>query len=170
MFVDECAKAGIDGCYASTQGGEAHRAFGRSVFEEYVRPSEKVVWSRLEERFDTNILHVCDFCGPYDSLDGFADYPGEIVSAPTDLTDQTLTGNQVFDIFGRPFLGGLDRHGEIASGDVGEIRRAAFDALTSGPDAHILGASCTLPSGTDRENARTAVQTAHEFPGPRSGS
>ena len=86
-FIDECVKAGIDGFYASTQGGEHRRFVNAADFEKYVLPFDLSLLTEMETRTRFNILHICDYWLPYDSLDIFATYPCKIVSAPTSLED-----------------------------------------------------------------------------------
>jgi uroporphyrinogen decarboxylase len=58
-------------------------------------------------------------------------------------------------------MGGLDRHGAIASGSEEEIRATVQDVLHDAPERYILGADCTLPGDIDWDNIRTAIATAH---------
>ena len=64
-----------------------------------------------------NILHVCDYNAPYADLSAFADYPGHVVNCNPRLARRTMTWKEVAQTFGgRPCMGGLDRHGVIATG------------------------------------------------------
>src|SRR5262249_10996899 len=63
-LVRACIKVGVDGFYASTQGGESFRAYGPETFLNYIKPSDLAVWQELEG-CPFNILHVCDFNGGY---------------------------------------------------------------------------------------------------------
>lgn len=161
-FCRACMAVGVDGFYASTQGGEAHRPYEPRVFDELIKPVDLELWDVIDDGCELNILHVCDYWGPYTDMDRYLDYPGQIVSAGTRLTDRELTGAEIAALFDRPFLGGMDRHGVIAHGSADEVARAAGDALEAGPARHCLGASCTLPADADWDNIRTAVKTAHE--------
>ena len=165
IFVRECTNAGVDGFYASTQGGEAHRTFPRSVFEEYIKPIDLELMAAVNEHCDFNVLHVCDYWGPYADFEPYYDYPGQIVSAGTELSGSSLSGKEISRLFGRPFLGGMDRHGVIATGTEEEIRAAAVEALGAGPSLHCLGASCTLPSETPWESLKWAIEIAHTYHG-----
>ncbi len=49
-------------------------------------------------------------------------------------------------MFGRPFMGGLDRKGVIATGSLEEIRQAAASVLAEAPERFILAADCTVAS------------------------
>jgi uroporphyrinogen decarboxylase len=162
-FVEGCVEAGVDGFYASTQGGEAHRIYDPGVFDDYIRPVDLELMDVIDTKCRFNILHVCDYWGPYRDLSRFVEYPGAIVSAGTALAEGSTTGGQIGELFRRPFLGGMDRHGVIASGSVAEVEAAARKALDSGPDRHCLGASCTLPPDAPWENLKTAIDTAHTY-------
>jgi uroporphyrinogen decarboxylase len=60
-------------------------------------------------------------------------------------------------------MGGLDRHGIIASGNRQEIEKAVQKALEEAPIPFVLGADCTLPSDIKWENIRIAIDAAHRF-------
>ena len=161
-LIEACVGAGADGFYVSSQGGEAGRFTDPSIFDTYIRPLEMRIWDELRSR-DTvcNILHVCDYERPYDSLNRFTDYPGEIVSAPLTLSGASLTGAQVAQMFGRPFMGGLERLEALSTGPIEAVEAAARKALETGPAAMILGADCTLAAGSPWENIRRATDVAH---------
>jgi uroporphyrinogen decarboxylase len=162
-LIDGALAAGVDGFYASTQGGEAGRFDDPTLFDTYIRPLEMRIWNEIDRRARVNILHVCDYALPYESLEPFADYPGQIVSAPTNLAHRTMTGAEVATLFGRPFLGGMDRLGPLSTGPIDAVRAEAREALGSGPEAMILGADCTLAAEAPWENIAAATRAAHEF-------
>jgi len=66
-------------------------------------------------------------------------------------------------MFGRPYMGGLARHGPIATGRRAEIRSLVQALLHDAPERFILGADCTLPSDIDWDNIQTAIAMAHEY-------
>jgi uroporphyrinogen decarboxylase len=66
-------------------------------------------------------------------------------------------------MFGRPFMGGMDRHGIIVSGSKKQIEDEVDIIISEAPEAFILGANCTLPSDIPWENVKTAISTAHCF-------
>jgi len=161
-LVRACKQAGIDGFYASTQGGETFRFQGTDIFEKYIKPSDLQIWSEIED-CAINILHVCDYHGGYDDLTPFLDYPGHIVSCGLHVGDQTLSLKQISELFKRPFMGGVERLGTIATGNPDEIQRLITDLLADAPDRFILGADCTVPSETPWENLKAAIDTAHQY-------
>jgi uroporphyrinogen decarboxylase len=163
LFVHECIKLGIDGFYASTQGGEAHRFGGSALFDECIRPYDLALMEEMNRSCVFNILHVCDYHGGYDTLEPFLDYPGHVVNCSPDVGDESLTPGQISRMFGRPFMGGMDRHGPIAARSDPEIKAAAELVLHDAPPQFILGADCTLPNGVSWNNIRVAIDCAHQY-------
>jgi len=162
LLVHGCKQVGVDGFYASTQGGEAFR-FGRTnIFQDYIKPSDLAVWAEINDD-PVSILHVCDYHGEYDDFSPFVDYPGQIVSSGLHTSKGMLSPRQISDLFKRPFMGGLDRLDTIANGDPDSIRRIVTDLLADAPNRFILGADCTVPDNTPWENLKTAIDTAHQY-------
>ncbi len=162
-FVQECIRLGVDGFYHSTQGGETSRLGGSRLFEECVKPFDLLLMNEINRSCIFNILHICDYDASYDDLTPFLDYPGHVVNCSLHLGDQKLTPQEVTGMFGRPFMGGLERKGIIATGTPAEVAQAAADALRQSSDRFILGADCTVPWDTDWDNLRTAITTAHNY-------
>ena len=160
-FVSGCIRLGVDGFYASTQGGEAHRFAGTGIFESYVKPYDLVLMHEINSACPFNILHVCDYCGPYGGLSPFLDYPGDVVNCSLNVGRDTWTPRQATEYFDRPFMGGMDRHGVIASGNPQAIRERVAAVLKEAPDRFILGADCTVPGDTDWDSIRVAIDAAH---------
>jgi uroporphyrinogen decarboxylase len=162
-FVRECIKLGVDGFYASTQGGERGRVSDPAVFAECVRPYDLAVLEEIDRACALNILHVCDYHAPYDDLTPFLDYPGDVVNAPLTVGSRAMSPREAAALFGRPYMGGLDRHGIIATGSFEEIRAAAGDVLADAPERFVLGADCTLPGDIPWDHIRAAISTAHAY-------
>ena len=162
-FVKECVEAGIDGFYHSSQGGESFRFEGSPLFDECIRPYDLALMEEIERTCKFNILHVCDYAGGYTSYEPFLDYPGHIVNSSLTLGDKTLTSKDVAAMFGRPFMGGLDRLGIITSASKDEIEAEVNDVCQVAPDNFILAADCTLPTDIDWSNIKTAIAAAHSF-------
>jgi uroporphyrinogen decarboxylase len=163
VFVRECARVGVDGFYASTQGGETGRFTRPELFQEVIQPSDLVVQNEINDATLFNILHVCDYHLPYDDLTPFRDYPGDVVNCSLHVGTETWTPKRASEFFGRPFMGGLERKGIVASGTPEEIQEEVRRVLAQGAERQILGADCTLPKDIDWENIRTAIGAAHEF-------
>jgi uroporphyrinogen decarboxylase len=162
-FARECRRLGVDGFYASTQGGESGTFRDASLFGRYVAPTDLRLMREIDETCAFNILHVCDYEAPYADLAPFLAYPGHVVGCPARLTTGETSLRELARRFGRPIMGGLDRKGVIATGTDEEIRRAAQDVLRAAPDRFILGADCTVASNARREGLRAAIAAAHDF-------
>jgi uroporphyrinogen decarboxylase len=159
-LVRACKRAGLDGFYASTQGGEAFRFGDTDLFERLVKPTDLAVWEEIGScRF--NILHICDFEGAYDNLTPFLDYPGHVVNCSLEAGHNRMTPAQASELFGRPFMGGLERKGVLAMGSPAKVRRAAQTVLVEARDRFILAADCTVPADTAWDNLRAAIDAAH---------
>ncbi len=155
-----CRRAGVDGFYASTQGGEAFRFGGASIFERLVKPTDLAVWDEIAA-CRCNILHICDYEGAYDDLTPFRDYPGHVVNCSLEVGGRRMTLKEAAAFFGRPFMGGLERKGVLATGAPAEVRRAAQAALALAPERFILAADCTVPADTSWDNLKAAIDVAH---------
>jgi len=163
VFVKGCIASGVDGFYHSTQGGETSRFEGSPVFDRYIKPYDLALMNEIERNCRFNILHVCDYVDGYTDLTPFLDYPGHVVNCSLKLGSETITGEGVSRLFGRPFMGGLDRHGIITSGSAVEIKAAVDHICEEAPKSFILGADCTLPGDLDWQRIKTAIDTAHSF-------
>ena len=160
-FVRGCIDLGVDGFYTSTQGGEAHRFADRSIFEDYIKPTDLVLMEEINRRCDFNILHVCDYHDSYDELTPFLDYPGHVVNCSQRIGGVDVSMTELARLFDRPFMGGMDRHGVIAQGNEAEILVETQRVLDAAPSRFILGADCTVPSDTSWTGIRTAIGRAH---------
>jgi uroporphyrinogen decarboxylase len=163
IFVSACVAAGIDGFYHSTQGGEIHRFGGSDIFVRYIKPFDLMVMREIENNCQFNILHICDYEGAYADLSPFLEYPGHIVNTNLNLEQKTYSPKDLSSMFGRPFMGGVDRHGIITDGKPDEIREAVNKICAVAPEKFFLGADCTLPADVSWENIKIAIETAHSF-------
>ena len=161
-LVRACRRVGVDGFYASSQGGEAGRLPGREIFRKHVKPADLAVWEEIRT-CEFNVLHICDYEGSYADLTDFLDYPGQVVNASLQVGERKLQPREIAEMFGRPFMGGMERLGVIATGNPAEVRREAEAVLASAPERFILGADCTVPADTPWENLRAAIETAHTY-------
>jgi uroporphyrinogen decarboxylase len=107
------------------------------------------------------ILHVCDYHGAYDDLSPYLDYPGTIVNCATRMQHGPLSPRRIADMFGRPFMGGMDRHGVLVTGSRDEIQREVREVIGQAPDHFMLGADCTVPSDIPWDNLQAAIDAAH---------
>ena len=163
IFVKACIKLGIDGFYASTQGGEADNFGGSPLFEELIKPYDLALMTEMNRACIFNILHICDYHSGYDDLTPFLDYPGHIVNCSQQVGSQKLSTRQLSQLFNRPFMGGLERKGTIAHGNHAQIKQAVTGVLQDAPDRFILAADCTLPNDINWDNIKTAISTAHHY-------
>jgi uroporphyrinogen decarboxylase len=157
-----CRRVGVDGFYVSSQGGEAFRFPGTDIFPKYIKPSDLVVWDEIQS-CSFNILHICDYAGAYNDLAPLLSYPGHVVNCSLTLGERILRPTEVVQMFGRPFMGGLERKGVIATGSVDDIRQAVASVLAEAPERFMLAADCTVPSETPWEHLKTAIDTAHRY-------
>ncbi len=163
LFVKECVNLGVDGFYASTQGGESHRFEDKSLFLNTIKPFDLVLMEEINRSCIFNVLHVCDYHDSYDDFSPFLEYPGHVVNCNPRVGDRELSGQEISDMFGRPYMGGLDRKGIIAAGSQADIKQAVESVLRDAPDKFMLAADCTLPHDTSWDNIKTAIATAHAY-------
>jgi uroporphyrinogen decarboxylase len=163
-FVQAASRLGVDGFYTCTQGGETNRIADRALFNRTIKAYDVLLYKEVSQLVSYNILHVCDYDGQYEDFAlRFQDYPGQVVNVPLSADHKPLSLRQAADIFQRPIMGGLDRHGILSTGTPDEVRKAAIEALKNAPAQFILSANCTVDRRVSIENLRTAIQTAHEF-------
>ena len=162
-LVDQCKTLGIEGFYMTCQGGEMKYYDIPSFYDTFVRPYDLDVMNACTADTRVNILHICDWEGTYDDLTRYVDYPGQIVNTPINLNGTPFTLQDGAALFGRPVLGGLDRHGVIVKGTEEETIQAVRAALTAAPAGRtMLGAECTV-GGAPMPNLHAAIHQAHHF-------
>jgi len=163
-FAQAAARAGADGFYMCTQGGETNRFAERDVFARAVKNYDMFLYKEAMQLTPCNIMHICDYDGSYEDFNArFRDYPGQVINVPLSADGKAFSLRQAADLFKRPVMGGLNRLGTVSKGTVDDVRQATIEALKDAPTNVILGADCTVPANTPRENLRMAIQTAHEF-------
>ena len=163
LFVRECIKLGVDGFYASTQGGESARLEDKSLFLDYVKPYDLLLMEEINQPCVFNVLHVCDYAYSYDDLTPFLDYPGHVVNCSPHIGKRALSGQEISQLFGRPFMGGLERKGVIVTGSEAQVKREVEQVVRRSPDKFFLAADCTLPDDVSWNNIKTAISTAHKL-------
>ena len=164
IYVKECIKLGVDGFLQSTQGGEGGRFSVASLFNDYVKPYDLLAGMEMEAGCSCNILHICDHWGNYDDYSAFVDYPGHIINSSLQLTnDQTIGSREMYQLFRRPFMGGMHKRGIMVTGNKDEISIEVSRVLSQAPEKFVLAASCTLPGNIDWANIKTAIETAHLY-------
>ena len=165
-YLRAARKAGADGFYISTQGGDGN-SIPEKIWKEQVRQWDKHVSEVANEIGEINILHICDYGTPFknaEALYGFADYPASIINVPLKFSDgSTLNLKEAQKRFGRPIFGGLERLGVIANGSIEEAKAEVDKVLENASPNFILGADCTVPGTTDWENLRAIIDYAHTW-------
>ncbi len=162
LFVRACIKEGIDGFYASTQGGEANRFSSPAIFQNYVKPFDLVAMKEIASACPFNILHVCDYVAPYANYDAYYDYPGQVVNCNVKLAHTELSTRQLAKDFKRPFMGGMDRHGVLAKGTPTQVETEIRRVVSNAPHSFLLGADCTVEADTDWNRLKHAISIAHQ--------
>jgi uroporphyrinogen decarboxylase len=163
-FVNAASRAGVDGFYMCSQGGEANRIADLNHFNRVIKNFDMILYKEVCQNVSFNIMHLCDYDGAYENFSlRFQDYPGQVVNVPLSADDKPLALSQAADIFKRPVMGGLDRHGIIATGSPDDIKKATIEVLKNAPANVILGADCTIDKKTPIENIKAAIDTAHKF-------
>ncbi len=163
LFVRACIKEGIDGFYASTQGGEAQRFGNSTVFTNYIKPFDLVSMREAAGSCPFNILHVCDYVAPYADYGAYYDYPGQVVNCNVKLLERRVSGQEISSRFKRPFMGGMDRHGIIATGSRVEVKGEIRKVVHAAPKPFMLGADCTVAATTDWNRLKQAISIAHSI-------
>jgi uroporphyrinogen decarboxylase len=163
LFVRACMDIGVDGFYMSTQGSESGQFKDPKIFKDYIKPADLVAMSEVTKKCPFNILHVCDYVAPYVGYDAVLDYPGQVVNCNTHLKDNTLSWDEVLNMFKRPLMGGMDRKGVLATGSLDQIEAEVKAVLKNKPKQFILGADCTVPGDIDWKNLRHAISVAHRM-------
>ena len=162
LFVRACTKEGVDGFYTSTQGNEANRFTNPSIFTKYVKPYDLVSMKEIAGKLPFNILHVCDYVAPYANYDAVLDYPGHVVNCNVKLANRQISGQEITKLFKRPFMGGMDRHGIIASGTAAQVEAEIRQVVKSAPRPFLLGADCTVEAETSWDRLKHAISVAHQ--------
>ncbi len=166
IFVKECVRLGVDGFYHSTQGGEAHRFQNPASFLECVKPYDLILMDEIKRTCLFSILHVCDYQDSYDDMAPFLDYPGQVVNCNPQVGQRKLSGAEITKMFGRPYMGGLERKGILATGSRDEVVHETKSVLREAPAQFILAADCTVPGETPWDNLKAAIETAHQWKRP----
>jgi uroporphyrinogen decarboxylase len=161
LFARACIGAGVDGFYMSTQGSEAGQFRTAGVFEKYIRPFDLVAMKEAQAKCGFNILHVCDYVAPYAGYEQVKDYPGHVVNANTRLKAGWMDAGEIGRLFGRPVMGGLDRHGVLVKGTLTEVEAEIRKVVAGAPKQFLLGADCTVGGDTDWKRLRAAIDVAH---------
>lgn len=81
-----------------------------------------------------NIMHLCDYDGPYEEFaHRFHDYPGQVVNVPLSADGRPLSLREAAELFKRPVMGGIDRHGIVTTGTTEQVKLATLAVLKETP-------------------------------------
>ncbi len=163
FFARECLKLGVDGFYLCTQGAESHRFENQEIFEKYIKPFDLALFNEIDDYCNFNILHICDHHGDYDDLAVFKDYPGHVINCSQKIGSEIVETEKFYEMFNRPFMGGINKRGIIVDGTKEEIEVEVKKTLDNAPGKFMLGATCTLPGNIKWENIRTSIDMAHNY-------
>ena len=59
-------------------------------------------------------------------------------------------------------MGGMDRHGLIATGTPAQVESEIRRVVNNAPEQFILGADCTVAADTDWNRIKQAISIAHQ--------
>jgi len=160
VFSAACLDAGADGIYFSAQGGEADR-FEEDEFLQCIKPHDLTVLNAVKDQSNFNILHICR-----DKIrfEHYVDYPGDIINwAATAPHNISLT--EGYHLFKRTILGGMDNNGLIVNGTQQGIRDCVHKIIDDfGQKNLVVGADCTLPTDTNLDHIRAAIEATASYP------
>ena len=160
-FAKDAKALGVDGFYTPSQGGEQKFYSVPDFFNRFVKPYDLTVMKECNDGTRCNILHICDYEGPYDDLTRFADYPGQIVNTPNVVDGKPFSLRDGKRMFNRIVMGGLERKKTIHDGTPEEVAEAVRKVKSGYTDPLVVGAECTIKPDTPIENIRAAIDTAH---------
>jgi uroporphyrinogen decarboxylase len=163
-FVQAAARLGVDGFYTCTQGGETNRVADLSLFYRAIKNYDMILYKEVSQLVPYNIMHICDYEGTYENFVlRFQDYPGQVINVPLEADNKPLSLTHAAEIFKRPVMGGLDRHGILSTGSPDDVKKTTAEVLKNAPSNMILSANCTVDKKIPLENLKAAIKTAHEF-------
>jgi uroporphyrinogen decarboxylase len=163
-FVHAASRLGVDGFYTCTQGGETNRVADLALFYRVIKNYDMILYKEVSQLVPYNILHICDYDGSYEDFElHFKDYPGQVINTPLSADSKPLTLTRSAEIFKRPVMGGLDRHGVLSTGSAEDVKKATIEVLKNAPANMILSANCTVDKKTPIENLKKAIDIAHSY-------
>ncbi len=160
-FAKDAKALGVDGFYTPSQGGEQKFYSVPDFFNRFVKPYDLRVMAECNKDTRCNILHICDYEGPYDDLTRFIDYPGQIVNTPNIVDGKPFSLTDGKKMFNRIMMGGLDRKKTIHDGTPEEVADAVTKVKKDFDGPLMIGAECTIKPDTPMQNIRSAIKTAH---------
>lgn len=162
-LAEEYAKAGVDGIYFASLGGEA-RYFTDEEFARYIAPLDMQIMKAAKEAGLDVFLHACK--------DGLVMERYQSYLPLTDVINWGIHDNPRYTLaLGRELFPNVTLMGGLANGPESplhrgtaqDIRQAVAAVLEqAGTGSFILGADCTLPPDTPYENFRVAAHATRQ--------
>lgn len=162
-LAEEYAKAGVDGIYFASLGGEA-RYFTDEEFARYIAPLDMQIMRAAKEAGLDVFLHACK--------DGLVMERYQSYLPLTDVINWGIRDNPRYTLaLGRELFPNVTLMGGLANGPESplhrgtaqDIRQAVAAVLEqAGTGSFILGADCTLPPDTPYENFRVAAHATRQ--------
>jgi uroporphyrinogen decarboxylase len=163
-YLQAATDLGVDGFYISTQGGDVNNFADTPLYDKLIKPFDLIVSDTAQKIANVNILHICDYGSSYNQIDKFVSYPGSIINPPIKLADNTpVFTKDVQKLFKRPVMGGLDRLGNLATGNIDTVLKEVDEVLTDAAPNIILAADCTVPSDVPWDKLRQVIDYAHNW-------
>lgn len=161
-LCEACLKAGADGLYFASLGGEV-AMMDDDEFERFFKPFEIRLLEKYEKVPCANVLHMCK---DHLNLNRYLGYPQSLI-LNWGVHEHNLSLAEGKKLFGedRIILGGMDdRAGVLVNGTVEEIHDTVYQILEeNGTENMILGADCTLPTDVELWRVREAARAARDY-------
>lgn len=150
-LIRENIKAGVDGIYYASLGGEIEK-YSDEDFEKFIKPFELMVLKEINSYNKISILHMCKH---NINIHRYKDYKADIYNWSVNNSDYSLEDG--YNLFKeKVMLGGFeDRSGVLVNGSNEEIKiytRYLVNKMKN--KKFILGADCTLPTDINRDKIR----------------
>ncbi len=159
-LVHELKKIGCDGVYYCALGDEEER-FSDELFNNYVKPYDRMVLSAIREEGMLSALHICK---ANIVLPRYADVDVDIINWAVHDSHYTLSdGRRILP--GRTLLGGFDdRSGVLVDGTREDMEKMAESIVEeAGRERLIVGADCTLPDNVDLWRVKAVQDIVHSL-------
>ncbi len=157
------ARAGVDGLYFASLGGESHY-FTDAEFEAYIAPLDIQTMRAGHEAGLDIFLHCCKDGLVMERYQKYAPFSDVINWGTYENPKYPLEcGRELFP--GVTLMGGISnaKSGPLHCGTPDQIVGEVQSVLnTMGTDGFILGADCTLPSDTPYQNIRIAAHATRQ--------
>lgn len=163
-LCDACLKAGADGLYFASLGGEK-AMMSDEEFETFFKPYEVKLLEKYDKKASCfNVLHMCK---DHLNLSRYLGYASRVIN--WGVYEGNLSLKEGRALFGRDrvILGGLDdRAGVLVDGSLEDIEKQVHDILReNGTENFLLGADCTLPTEISLERIAKAVYSTGTYQG-----